>query len=163
MSEASLQLHRDQAHGAEAEAQEFIQNYDKNADSSLSKEELSAAIHHNQAKNPGSHKPEAKKKDVAPKAQKVPAKAAEEKGASMKLSRSQIKEIFMEHDIDGDGYLSVSELTKAFSFFGSIIPLYKAHYGLAYADADGDGLISEEELEKLVDYAERTNKKKRGF
>ncbi|KAG6585658.1 hypothetical protein SDJN03_18391, partial [Cucurbita argyrosperma subsp. sororia] len=82
MAEASLQLHRDHAHGAEAEAQELMQNYDKNADSSLSKEELSAAIHHNQAKNPGSHNSEAKKKDVAPKAQKVPGKAAEEKGAN---------------------------------------------------------------------------------
>lgn len=151
MSSDSLQLHRGQSHVNEAEASEMIQKYDKNGDSIITKEEIvDKAVNH--------------KANVVPKAQKVGARAANEKKApKIKFSRSQIKEIFMEHDIDGDGCLSVSELIKAFSFLGSVIPLYKAHYGLAFADDDGDGLISEEELDKLVDYAEKVCNNKRGF
>lgn len=66
-----------------------------------------------------------------------------------------MKEIFREHDIDGDGVLSISELTHAFGFLGNILPYYKAHYGLAYADYDCNGFITEDELDRLVDYAMR--------
>ncbi|XP_023002890.1 probable calcium-binding protein CML15 [Cucurbita maxima] len=79
--------------------------------------------------------------------------------SKLQLTREQIKEIFLEHDIDGDGCLSVSELSKAFNFMGSSLSFHKARHGMALADCDGDGLISEEELDKLVDYFEKTNKK----
>lgn len=74
-------------------------------------------------------------------------------GSKLKFSREQIKEIFREHDIDGDGALNFHELTQAFSWFGSLLPFYKAHYGLGCADKDGDGYITEDELDRLVDYA----------
>ncbi|KGN62525.1 hypothetical protein Csa_022453 [Cucumis sativus] len=77
------------------------------------------------------------------------------------FSREEMKEIFREHDIDGDGYLSISELIKAMGFLGHSIPFYKAHYGMAYCDENGDGLISEDELDKLIDYAERFQKRRR--
>lgn len=80
--------------------------------------------------------------------------------SKLKLSKCEIKEIFREHDIDGDGQLSISELVKAFGFLGNILPFYKAHYGLAHADADGDGFINEDELDKLVEYAEKFQHKR---
>lgn len=76
------------------------------------------------------------------------------------LSREEIKEIFLEHDMDGDGVLSISDITQAFSFLGNLVPHHKARYGLAYADADGDGVINEDELDKLVDYAMRFHSKR---
>lgn len=78
----------------------------------------------------------------------------------LQLSREDIKEIFREHDIDGDGRLSMNEVMKAFGFLGSILPFYKAHYGMAHADADNDGYIVEDELDKLVDYAEKFQHKR---
>ncbi|XP_023530749.1 calmodulin-like protein 1 [Cucurbita pepo subsp. pepo] len=71
----------------------------------------------------------------------------------LQFSREQMKEIFRYHDSDKDGFLNLRELTKAFAFLGSIIPFEKASYGMTYADANKDGLISEAELDKLVDYA----------
>lgn len=79
------------------------------------------------------------------------------------FSREEMKEIFREHDLDGDGRLSISELVKAFGFLGNILPFYKAHYGLAHADADGDGFICEDELDKLVNYAEKFQPKQHGI
>ncbi|CAK9312581.1 unnamed protein product [Citrullus colocynthis] len=76
----------------------------------------------------------------------------------MHLTREEIKEIFVELDIDGDGFLNKDELTKAFGMIGSYTLLFKAHYAMAYADDDGNGLISERELDKLIDYVERTNR-----
>lgn len=80
--------------------------------------------------------------------------------SKLHLSREEMKEIFREHDLDGDGYLNINELVKAFGFCGHVIPFYKAHYGLAFADDNCDGLVSEDELDKLIDYAKRFEHKK---
>ncbi|XP_023530739.1 calmodulin-2/4-like [Cucurbita pepo subsp. pepo] len=82
------------------------------------------------------------------------------KASNMQFSREKMKEIFRYHDSDKDGFLNIRELTKAFAFLGSIIPFEKASYGMTYADANKDGLISEAELDKLVDYAQKFMKKK---
>lgn len=82
------------------------------------------------------------------------------KASNMPLSREQMKEIFKSYDSDNDGFLNIWEITKAFGFLGSIIPFYKAHYGLTYADANKDGLISEAELDQLIDYADKVINKK---
>ena len=71
-----------------------------------------------------------------------------------------MKEIFRYDDSDKDGFLNLRELTKAFAFLGSIIPFEKASYGMTYADANKNDLISEVELDKLVDYAHKFMKKK---
>ncbi|CAK9312583.1 unnamed protein product [Citrullus colocynthis] len=81
--------------------------------------------------------------------------------SKLHFSREEMKEIFREHDIDGDGYLSISELIKAMGFLGHSIPFYKAHYGMAYSDENGDGFISEDELDKLIDYVEKFQYNKR--
>lgn len=117
---------------SEKEADYVLELRDANRDGVLDKKELMSDLRH---------------KNTKPKPTK------------MRFTREQIKEIFLEHDIDGDGFLSVGEMTKAFGFLGSILPFYKAHYCLAYADQDGDDLISEAELDKLIDYVEKTNRR----
>ncbi|XP_022144349.1 calmodulin-like protein 5 [Momordica charantia] len=75
------------------------------------------------------------------------------KKPSIKLLREEVKAIFRAHDINGDGHLSIKELSRAFGSLGALLPLYRAVCGILAADADGDGLITDEELEKVVDYA----------
>ncbi|XP_038885760.1 probable calcium-binding protein CML36 [Benincasa hispida] len=79
---------------------------------------------------------------------------------NMHLTREEIREIFTGFDIDGDGFLNKNELTQAFGMVGSYAPLFKAHYAMVHADDDGDGLISESELNKLIDYVEKTNRRR---
>ncbi|XP_050946486.1 uncharacterized protein LOC107992099 [Cucumis melo] len=94
------------------------------------------------------------------KGKKSIARALDIKSSNMSFSRQQIKEIFRYHDNNNDGFLNIMELTKAFAFLGSMFPFYKACYGMVYADANADGLISEAELDKLIDYATKIIKKK---
>ncbi|KAE8648233.1 hypothetical protein Csa_018371 [Cucumis sativus] len=87
------------------------------------------------------------------KGKKSITRVLDRKSSNMSLSRERIKEIFQYHDNNNDGFLNRMELTKAFAFLGSMFPFYKACYGMVYADANEDGLISEAELDKLIDYA----------
>ncbi|KAG6608482.1 Polcalcin Syr v 3, partial [Cucurbita argyrosperma subsp. sororia] len=72
-----------------------------------------------------------------------------------KLSREQLSVIFRNHDGDGDGRLSPSELTEAFRYIGSFMPSYRAGKALSHADSNNDGFINEEEFELLINYAEK--------
>lgn len=76
-----------------------------------------------------------------------------DKNSSFKLQREEMKAIFREHDFNGDGHLSIQELSRAFGTLTAFIPRYRAVCGFFIADADGDGFINEQELEKVVDYA----------
>ncbi|XP_038885758.1 calmodulin-like protein 3 [Benincasa hispida] len=145
---------------SEKEANSLIQKYDKNGDSILTKEELTALIIDQAASH---HQLKPKKEEVVCKPQKVEAKVIpDEKGPfKMRLTRDEMREIFLEHDIDGDGHLTRSELSKALTTCGSLISLHKANYALNLADADGDGLINVDELEKVLDYVEKLNKLKK--
>ncbi|KGN62515.1 hypothetical protein Csa_022644 [Cucumis sativus] len=77
----------------------------------------------------------------------------DKKKSGYKLQKEEMKEMFREHDFNGDGRLSIKELSRAFGQFGAFFPLYRAAFGLFLADDDGDGFISEQELDKVVDYA----------
>ncbi|CAK9312584.1 unnamed protein product [Citrullus colocynthis] len=145
---------------SEQEANNLIKKYDKNGDSILTKEELTALIIDQAASQQQQQKP--KKEEFLCKPEKVETKVHDEKGPfKIRLSRDEMREIFLEHDIDGDGYLNRSELSKAFAMCGSLISLNKANYALNLADADGDGYISRDELEKVLDYAQKINKLKK--
>lgn len=67
--------------------------------------------------------------------------------------KGEMEAIFREHDFNGDGRLSIKELSRVFGSLGAFLPLYRAACGLFIADDDGDGFITEKELEKVVDYA----------
>ncbi|KAG6585659.1 hypothetical protein SDJN03_18392, partial [Cucurbita argyrosperma subsp. sororia] len=75
------------------------------------------------------------------------------KNSSSMLPREEIKAIFKEHDFNGDGRLSIQELSRAFGMLGAFLPLYRAVRGILIADVNGDGYITEHELDKVVDYA----------
>ncbi|CAK9312585.1 unnamed protein product [Citrullus colocynthis] len=134
---------------AENEVNELIKKYDRNGDGVLNKEELQSFFNVRDLE-----------KKLQDKAHNSSTKVMNRKQSNVTLSREQIKEIFKYHDSDKDGFLNIQELTRAFGSLGSMIPFYKARYGMIYADADKDGLISETELDKLIDYANKIIKKK---
>ncbi|KGN62526.1 probable calcium-binding protein CML11 [Cucumis sativus] len=162
---------------AKNEANELIKKYDRNGDGVLTKEELQSFLRDargstqlNNIRNvssstvPKTNENLAQKVSsntcITPKKQLLDKAQGSSKQSNVPLSREQIKEIFKYHDSNKDGFLSIRELTKAFSSMGSIVPFCKARYAMAYADVDEDGLVSEAELDKLIDYAHKIIKKK---
>ncbi|XVF36260.1 hypothetical protein REPUB_Repub19eG0042700 [Reevesia pubescens] len=75
------------------------------------------------------------------------------KSINITLNEEQLKVVFKEHDINGDGRLSKEELLKAFQKLGSRNPSWRVHRSLHHADSNGDGSISLDELDELVRYA----------
>ncbi|KGN62524.1 calcium-binding protein [Cucumis sativus] len=143
---------------SEQEASNLIKKYDKNGDSILTKDELTALIIEQAASH---HHQQIKPQKVEPKVN-IPDEKASCGPYKMRLSKDEMREIFLEHDIDGDGYLTRSELVKAFNMCGSFNSFSKANYALNLADANGDGFICLDELDKVLEYADRViNKTKK--
>jgi len=69
------------------------------------------------------------------------------------LNEAQLREIFKQHDVNGDGHLNKQELKEAFRKLGAIIPSWRADRAIYYTDIDIDGVISEGEIDQLVVYA----------
>ncbi|XP_023002693.1 calmodulin-like protein 12 [Cucurbita maxima] len=166
---------------AESEANELIKKFDKNGDGVLSKEELQfflrdvrrstqlnnreilskiSKTNDNAAHMLSSNVHTYSKIQVQDKATQFSTKVLSGKASDVPLNREQIKKIFKSYDSNKDGFLNKREVTKAFSFLGSLNPYYRAQYALDYADANNDGLISEDEFDKLIDYASKIIKKK---
>ncbi|TYH83206.1 hypothetical protein ES332_D02G116500v1 [Gossypium tomentosum] len=70
-------------------------------------------------------------------------------------SKQQLRKLFLDCDGDGDGLLTKEEKKKAFRNLGAVIPGYRAWEGLKRADANKDGCVSHEELDALMDYADK--------
>ncbi|KAF3447148.1 hypothetical protein FNV43_RR12328 [Rhamnella rubrinervis] len=64
----------------------------------------------------------------------------------------KLREVFKDHDADGDGRLIRNELREAFRQLGAWFPAFRAARALAYADTNGDGFINHCELDQLVHY-----------
>ncbi|KAF5747053.1 putative Calcium-binding EF-hand family protein [Tripterygium wilfordii] len=75
------------------------------------------------------------------------------KCASVNLTEGQLKTIFKEHDINGDGEISKEELKKAFQKLGSWFSDWRVRGALQHADTNGDGSISIGEIDDLIKYA----------
>ncbi|KAF3446669.1 hypothetical protein FNV43_RR11849 [Rhamnella rubrinervis] len=73
--------------------------------------------------------------------------------APEELTYEQLKTIFLQHDADNDGCLSLKELAKAFKLLGDSFPNWRARRCLSYVDSNSDGVIDLREIEKLVQYA----------
>lgn len=84
---------------------------------------------------------------------KIEAPTSKVKGA--KMTDEQLKTIFLQHDLDNDGRLSLEELAKAFKYMGSVAPKWRARRCLSYVDSNGDGVINLDEIAQVVDYAKR--------
>ena len=69
------------------------------------------------------------------------------------LDQEQLKAIFRQHDVNGDGHLNKEELKEAFRRLGAFVPSWRADRAIYYTDIDIDGSISEEEIDQLVTYA----------
>ncbi|XP_022951114.1 uncharacterized protein LOC111454059 [Cucurbita moschata] len=166
---------------AENEANELMKKYDKDGDGMLNNQELQfffrdvrgstqlnnreilskiPKTNDNAAHMLSSNAHSNSKIEIQDKATKSSTKVLSEKASHVPLSREQIKKIFKYYNSDKDGFLNKREVTKAFSFLGSINPYYRAQYALDFADDNNDGLISEDELDKLIDYVSKIIKKK---
>lgn len=71
------------------------------------------------------------------------------------LTEEQLKTIFLQHDADNDGRLSLKELAKAFQFLGDRFPNWRARRCLSYVDNNGDSFIDLSEIEEVVKYANK--------
>ncbi|XWS14688.1 hypothetical protein CRYUN_Cryun35bG0030700 [Craigia yunnanensis] len=71
------------------------------------------------------------------------------------FSKQQLRKIFLDCDANSDGFLTKEEIKKAFNHLGAVIPGYRAWEGLKRADANKDGCVSPEELDGLIDYADK--------
>ncbi|KAJ0026063.1 hypothetical protein Pint_08787 [Pistacia integerrima] len=79
----------------------------------------------------------------------------EEKVEKRPYTKEELNNVFWQHDKNRDCRLSRKELRGAFKELGAIFPLFRANRALRHADDNGDGYISEDEMEKLVNYADR--------
>lgn len=68
------------------------------------------------------------------------------------FTEGQLKALFKEHDVNGDGRLSKEEIKKAFQQLGSRFPGWRVRRSLHHADTNGDGSIGVDELDELVKY-----------
>ncbi|KAL2902821.1 Calmodulin-like protein 4 [Bienertia sinuspersici] len=69
------------------------------------------------------------------------------------LGEVQLRKIFREHDVNGDGHLNKEELKDAFRRLGAFVPSWRADRAIYYTDIDIDGVINEDEIDQLVAYA----------
>lgn len=88
---------------------------------------------------------------------------APKKASSAKLTEEQLKTIFLQHDVHGDGRLSRKELSNAFRFLGDRFPNWRARRCLSHVDTNSDGFIDLDEIDELVRYAAKFNYKKSSY
>ncbi|KAJ9189912.1 hypothetical protein P3X46_001160 [Hevea brasiliensis] len=75
------------------------------------------------------------------------------KAASVPFTEDQVRQVFMQFDLNRDNVLSREEIRQAFKYLGAMFPAQKARKALKLADANGDGAIDLSELDDLVKYA----------
>ena len=75
-------------------------------------------------------------------------------GPGLNLTDKQIKEVFREHDKNGDGKLSKAELAESFKKLGALFPGWRAKRAMSHADSDSNGVITPDEFEQLVNYVQ---------
>lgn len=85
------------------------------------------------------------------------------KASSEKLTKEQLKTIFLQHDVHGEGRLSRKELSNAFRFLGDRFPNWRARRCLSHVDTNADGCIDLDEIDELVRYAAKFNYKKSSY
>ncbi|XP_048130562.1 calmodulin-like protein 5 [Rhodamnia argentea] len=71
------------------------------------------------------------------------------------MTKEEFKKWLATFDTNKDGRISKEELRHAIRATGAWFPWLKANKAVHAADTNGDGFIDENEMNNLVDYAEK--------
>lgn len=72
------------------------------------------------------------------------------------MTVDEFKEWLKCFDVDKDGRISREELQRAIKAVRGRFSGWKSSRGIRAADADGDGYVSEDEIDNLIDFAQRS-------
>jgi calmodulin len=71
------------------------------------------------------------------------------------MTVDEFKEWIKFFDVDKDGRISRQELRRAIKVIHGRFSGWKSSKGIRAADTDGDGYIEEDEIDNLIDFAQR--------
>uniref|UniRef100_A0ACD5Y8U9 Uncharacterized protein n=2 Tax=Avena sativa TaxID=4498 RepID=A0ACD5Y8U9_AVESA len=72
------------------------------------------------------------------------------------MTADEFKQWLCRFDVDRDGRISRDELRCAMRALRTRFSGYKSKRCIEYADTDGDGYIKDNEVDGLIDYAQRS-------
>lgn len=72
------------------------------------------------------------------------------------MTVDEFKEWLKCFDVDKDGRISREELQRAIKAVRGRFSGWKSKRGIRAADADGDGYVNEDEIDNLIDFAQRS-------
>jgi calmodulin len=72
------------------------------------------------------------------------------------MTVDEFKEWLQRFDVDRDGRISRDELRRAMRAIRTRFTGWRSRQGINYADADGDGYIDNNEIDGLIEFAQRS-------
>ncbi|KAI4389546.1 hypothetical protein MLD38_001761 [Melastoma candidum] len=72
------------------------------------------------------------------------------------MTAEEFKRWLKKFDSDRDGRISREELQDAIRFTGGLFSMWKQRRAVNAADADGNGFIDDDEMNNLVEFAQKT-------
>lgn len=72
------------------------------------------------------------------------------------MTVDEFKEWLKRFDLDKDGRISRQELQRMIKSIRGRFSGWKSSRGIRAADTDGDGYVSEDEIDNLIDFAQRS-------
>lgn len=71
------------------------------------------------------------------------------------MTTEELKRWLKKFDVDKDGRISKKELREAVRATGGRFARFKSRLGVRSADANGNGFVDEDELDNLVEFAQK--------
>lgn len=71
------------------------------------------------------------------------------------MTTEELKKWLKKFDVDKDGRISKKELREAIRATGGRFPRFKSRLGVRSADANSNGFVDEDELDNLVEFAQK--------
>jgi calmodulin len=72
------------------------------------------------------------------------------------MTVDEFKEWLRRFDVDRDGRISRDELRQAMRAIRARFTRWRSRQGINYADADGDGYIDDNEIDGLIEFAQKS-------
>jgi calmodulin len=72
------------------------------------------------------------------------------------MTVDEFKEWLQRFDVDRDGRISRDELRRAMRAIRARFTGWRSRQGINYADADGDGYIDDNEIDGLIEFAQKS-------